>query len=287
MAHALKQATRPNASVASRAGTSVPPQQLPTCSKFGTLLQVQGGPIESVANVRRWLEIKSWILAGEPYDLMKLACVLMTVVVTSKGLRIDSNAMNTVLAVALLMEEDAGDVYAGSLIDVIVSKLVKRIEFVAHCMASSSNCHDPLPTSETQPQPRGSNSPKTTPTTAPGPDRYPANSLGHHWPSPPVNTTSHHHLWHPRPSPAITAHCHHSHRHSRRPPAITAMTTTSALGLGYHTTSVPAPPITPGPRQDPHHASRSRITTDLTSACHALLPLPLTAPLPRVSAFPV
>ncbi|KAG6875564.1 hypothetical protein C0993_008534, partial [Termitomyces sp. T159_Od127] len=116
-------------------------------------------------------------------------------------------------------------------------------------------CHDSLPTSGTQPWPQDSNPPKTTPTTTLGPDRYPANSPGHHRPSPPVDATSHHHLRHPWPSPPITTHCHHSHRHSRHPPAITAVTATSAPGLGYHTTSAPAPPITPGPHQDPHHAS--------------------------------
>ncbi|KAG6876288.1 hypothetical protein C0993_004297 [Termitomyces sp. T159_Od127] len=102
---------------------------------------------------------------------------------------------------------------------------------------------------------RDSNPPKTTPTTAPGPDRYLANSPGHHRPSPPVNTTSHHHLQHSRPSPAITARQRHSHRHSRHPPAITAVTATSAPGLSYHITPAPAPPVTPGPCQDPHHAS--------------------------------
>ncbi|KAG6881700.1 hypothetical protein C0993_000346, partial [Termitomyces sp. T159_Od127] len=40
------------------------------------------------------------------------------------------------------------------------------------------------------PRPRDSSTPRTTPTTAPGPDRYPANSPGHHRPSPPVNTTA-------------------------------------------------------------------------------------------------
>ncbi|KAG6864888.1 hypothetical protein C0993_008454 [Termitomyces sp. T159_Od127] len=100
-----------------------------------------------------------------------------------------------------------------------------------------------------------SNPPKTSPTTAPGPDRYPANSPGYHRPSLPVNATSHCHLRHPWPSPAITAHRHHSHRHLWHPPAITAVTTTSAPGLGYHTTSAPAPPVTPSPRRDPYHAS--------------------------------
>ncbi|KAG6883046.1 hypothetical protein C0993_008158 [Termitomyces sp. T159_Od127] len=102
---------------------------------------------------------------------------------------------------------------------------------------------------------RDSNPPKTTPTTPPGLDRYPANPPGHHRPSSPVSATSHRHLRHPQPSPPITARRYHSHHHSRHPPAITAMTATSAPGLGYHTTSALAPPVTPSLHQDPHHAS--------------------------------
>ncbi|KAG6876139.1 hypothetical protein C0993_005366 [Termitomyces sp. T159_Od127] len=116
-------------------------------------------------------------------------------------------------------------------------------------------CHDPPPTSGTRPQPWDSNPPKTTPTTAPGLDRYLANSPSHHRPSLAVNATSHHHLQHPWPSPPITTHCHHSHRHSWHPLAITAMTATSAPGLSYHTTSALASPVTPGLRRDPHHTS--------------------------------
>ncbi|KAG6867583.1 hypothetical protein C0993_000900, partial [Termitomyces sp. T159_Od127] len=91
----------------------------------------------------------------------------------------------------------------------------------------------------------------------------------------------------PRPSPAITACQRHSHRHSQHLPAITAMTATSALGLGYHVTSAPAPPITPDPRRDPpscimivHHCHRPPLATPRS---HSLL----TTPPPRVSAPPV
>ncbi|KAG6876972.1 hypothetical protein C0993_011447, partial [Termitomyces sp. T159_Od127] len=108
--------------------------------------------------------------------------------------------------------------------------------------ALNGTCHDLLPTPGTQPQPWDSNPPKTTPTTAPGPDCYLANSSGYHRPSPAINATSHLYLRHPWPSLAITGHCHHSHRHSWHPPAITAVTATSALGLGYHITSALAPP---------------------------------------------
>ncbi|KAG6867599.1 hypothetical protein C0993_000728, partial [Termitomyces sp. T159_Od127] len=89
------------------------------------------------AGWRRWLETKSWILAGEPYDRMKLARVLMTAAVSSKGPRIDSEAKNAILAVALLMEEDAVNVHAESITEAIVSKLVERIEPVTHRMASA------------------------------------------------------------------------------------------------------------------------------------------------------
>ncbi|KAG6883215.1 hypothetical protein C0993_007373 [Termitomyces sp. T159_Od127] len=66
---------------------------------------------------------------------------------------------------------------------------------------ATRNCHDPLPTPGTQPRPRDSSTPKTTPTTAPGPDRYPANSPGHHQPSPPINATATTTCGTPQPSP--------------------------------------------------------------------------------------
>ncbi|KAG6874853.1 hypothetical protein C0993_011935, partial [Termitomyces sp. T159_Od127] len=87
----------------------------------------------------------------------------------------------------------------------------------------------------TQLRPQDPNPLKTTPTTAPGPDRYPANSLGSL-----------------RPSLAITACHHHSHRHLRHPLAITTVTATSAPVLAITppiaATSAPAPPVTPGLR---------------------------------------
>ncbi|KAG6883007.1 hypothetical protein C0993_008316, partial [Termitomyces sp. T159_Od127] len=138
----------------------------------------------------------------------------------------------------------------------------------------SPRCHDLLPTPGTQPRPQDSNPLLTTPTTAPGPDRYPANSLSS-----------------PRPSLAITAYqCH------QPPPlaaslAITAVTATSApvsaITPPIATTSAPAPPVTPSPCQDPHHASQSRITA--TQSPHAMPRSHslLTSPPPRVSAFPV
>ncbi|KAG6881383.1 hypothetical protein C0993_001734, partial [Termitomyces sp. T159_Od127] len=93
---------------------------------------------------------------------------------------------------------------------------------------NTTYCHDLLPTSGTQPRPRDSNPPKTIPTTTPGLDRYLANSPSHHRPSPPVATTA-----------TATRGI---------PRAITAVIATLAPGLGYHTTSALAPPITPGPR---------------------------------------
>ncbi|KAG6882619.1 hypothetical protein C0993_009835 [Termitomyces sp. T159_Od127] len=98
---------------------------------------------------------------------------------------------------------------------------------------------------------------------APDLDRYPANSFdspGHHRPPPPVTATSHCYLRHPL--------------------AITAVTATSApvlaIMLPIAATSAPAlaTPVTPSPCRDPHHASQSCITTDLTFARHTPLLLP-------------
>lgn len=62
------------------------------------------------------------------HPIVKLACVLMTVAITSKGHRIDSNSKNVVLAVVLLIEEDAGNVLASSLTNTIASGVIKHIE---------------------------------------------------------------------------------------------------------------------------------------------------------------
>ncbi|KAG6859295.1 hypothetical protein C0993_004161, partial [Termitomyces sp. T159_Od127] len=97
------------------------------------------------------------------------------------------------------------------------------------------------------PRPRDSNPVKTTPTTAPGPDRYPANSLGSPQPSLPITTHQRH-----QPPPLVASL------------AITAVTATSApvsaITPPIAATSALAPPVIPGPHRDPHHASRSRIT---------------------------
>ncbi|KAG6863498.1 hypothetical protein C0993_011269, partial [Termitomyces sp. T159_Od127] len=124
------------------------------------------------------------------------------------------------------------------------------------------------------PRPQDSNPLKTTPTTAPGPDRYPANSLGS-----------------PRPSPPITACQRHQPPPLAASPAITAVTATSALVSAITppiaATSAPAPPITPGPHQDPHHASQSRITAARPPHATPRSCFLLTAPPLHVSAFPV
>ncbi|KAG6861368.1 hypothetical protein C0993_002721, partial [Termitomyces sp. T159_Od127] len=75
--------------------------------------------------------------------------------------------------------------------------------------------HNPLSTPETQAWSQYSHSLKTTPTTAPGLDRYLANHLNNLWPSPPPATAT-----------------------SSIPLAITAMTTTSAPALAI------TPPMT-------------------------------------------
>ncbi|KAG6882164.1 hypothetical protein C0993_011736 [Termitomyces sp. T159_Od127] len=142
---------------------------------------------------------------------------------------------------------------------------------------TASNCHDLLLTPRTQPWPWDSNPPKTTPTTAPGPDRYPANSLGNPRLSLAITARRHHQPPPLAAFPAITGHYRHSHRHLRHPPAITAVTATSvpvsAITLPIAATSTPAPPVTPSPCRDLHHASRSCITA--TNLCS---PHPASAP---------
>ncbi|KAG6876353.1 hypothetical protein C0993_003833, partial [Termitomyces sp. T159_Od127] len=125
--------------------------------------------------------------------------------------------------------------------------------------------------------PRDSNPPKTTPTTAPGPDHYPANSLGNPRPSPAITACRRHQPPPPVASPAITGHHRPSLPQPRHPPAITAVTATSApvsaITPPIAATSAPAPPVTPGPHQDPHHASQSCITAaDLRTPCPAPAP---------------
>ncbi|KAG6874703.1 hypothetical protein C0993_012561, partial [Termitomyces sp. T159_Od127] len=120
---------------------------------------------------------------------------------------------------------------------------------------------------------RDSNPPKTTPTTALGLDRYLANSLGHHQPSPPVNATSHHHLQHPQPSPPITARCYHSHRHSRHPLTITAVTATSMPGLDYYH-------ISAGTTRHPQSMLRPPLHITITHHCRPGLHMPRPTPAP-------
>ncbi|KAG6897526.1 hypothetical protein C0993_007475, partial [Termitomyces sp. T159_Od127] len=93
--------------------------------------------------------------------------------------------------------------------------LWNKIDITNRAYAKHANCHDPLPTPRTQPWPQDSNPLKTTPTTAPGPDCYPANFLGS-----------------PRPSPPITAR----QRHQPPPPAASLVITTR------HHLSLPQPP---------------------------------------------
>ncbi|KAG6863431.1 hypothetical protein C0993_011473, partial [Termitomyces sp. T159_Od127] len=138
----------------------------------------------------------------------------------------------------------------------------------------------------TQPRPQDSNPPKTTPTTAPGPDHYPTNSLGSPQPSPPITAcqrhqpppsaaslaiTAHHCLSLPQPPPLAASLSHH-----RYDCHITA-------GLGYHTalschispgtTHHPPPPAEP-PNMHPNPE------TPIMHHNHASLPPNLHTPRP-------
>ncbi|KAG5330518.1 hypothetical protein C0989_008870, partial [Termitomyces sp. Mn162] len=113
---------------ANRAGTPTPTQPLPSRSKFSALLMAHGGPVRSLSNARKWLETKGWILAGEPYNRMKLARMLMTAVVISKGVKLENEAKNAILAVAFLMEDDAIDKLSDSLASIVASKVLERVD---------------------------------------------------------------------------------------------------------------------------------------------------------------
>ncbi|KAG6884250.1 hypothetical protein C0993_012782 [Termitomyces sp. T159_Od127] len=115
------------------------PQQLPTRSEFGALLQAQAGPIKSVSDARWWLDSKGWVLAGEPYDRMKLARVLMTAAVTAKGMKIKGDARNAILAVALLLESNIIDSTLKAIANAVASKILKHVKPVVHHMASSAD----------------------------------------------------------------------------------------------------------------------------------------------------
>ncbi|KAG6892213.1 hypothetical protein C0993_004538, partial [Termitomyces sp. T159_Od127] len=103
------------------------------------------------------------------------------------------------------------------------------------------------------PWPRDSSTPRTTPTTTPGPDRYPANSPGHHWPSPPVNATA-----------TATRGTSGHHCRDRHISAGSQLSHHISAGTTRHPRPTPRPPIT-------HHDCAS---LPPTSARHAPLPLP-------------
>ncbi|KAG6884600.1 hypothetical protein C0993_009680, partial [Termitomyces sp. T159_Od127] len=122
---------------ANQTGTPGPAQPLPARSEFSTLLMGHGGPVRSAGEARRWLEAKGWILAGEPYDRMKLACVLMTVAMISKGAKLENEAKNAVLAVAFLLEDDVNDKISNSLADAVAAKVLNCVDPIFHRVTSS------------------------------------------------------------------------------------------------------------------------------------------------------
>ncbi|KAG5337100.1 hypothetical protein C0989_010814 [Termitomyces sp. Mn162] len=68
---------------------------------------------------------------------MKLACVLMTTVVTSKRPKLESEAKNAVLVVAFLLEDNITDKVLETLANTVASKILEHIEPVAHHIAKS------------------------------------------------------------------------------------------------------------------------------------------------------
>ncbi|KAH0580486.1 hypothetical protein H2248_001985 [Termitomyces sp. 'cryptogamus'] len=109
---------------ASHAGTPIPSQPLLSCSKFGTLLHSHSKPVKLAHEVHQWLEAKGWILTTEPYNCMKLACTLMTAVVTSNGPKLKDNVNNK-----------PSDILA----DTVTSKVLEHIKPIVHCIMSSLN----------------------------------------------------------------------------------------------------------------------------------------------------
>ncbi|KAG6895737.1 hypothetical protein C0992_012918 [Termitomyces sp. T32_za158] len=128
---------KPPFSSASQAGTPISTQQLLTHSELGASLIGVGGLVKSPTKVHRWLEAKGWILAGELYDCMKLAHVLMTMAIALKGPKLESEAKNAILMVAFLLEDDINDKVLATLADAIASKVIKHVEPIIHHAAKS------------------------------------------------------------------------------------------------------------------------------------------------------
>ncbi|KAG5350341.1 hypothetical protein C0989_011405 [Termitomyces sp. Mn162] len=127
--------TKPPPGGASRAGTPNPSQPLPSHSEFGALLHGHGGLVKLAQEAHRWMEARGWVLAGEPYDHMKLMRVLMTAVVTLKGLKLEVDAKNVVLTVAFLLEEDVNNKLLDTLVNMVTSKVLECMKPVVHCIA--------------------------------------------------------------------------------------------------------------------------------------------------------
>ncbi|KAG5350717.1 hypothetical protein C0989_009569 [Termitomyces sp. Mn162] len=122
---------------ASYARTPNQSQPLLSHSKFGALLHGHGGLVKSAQEAHKWIEAKGCILAGEPYNCMKLMCVLMTMVVTSKRPKLKVDTKNMVLAVVFLLEEDINNKLSNTLANIVMSKVLEHMEPVIHCIAST------------------------------------------------------------------------------------------------------------------------------------------------------
>ncbi|KAG6884181.1 hypothetical protein C0993_000583 [Termitomyces sp. T159_Od127] len=124
-------------SSANQTGPPITTQLLPARSKFSTLLMAYGGPVRSAGKAQRWLEAKGWILVGEPYDHMKLAHVLITAAMVSKGPNLKNEVKNAVLAVAFLLEDDVSDKISSSLANAVTAKALDHVDPIIHCITSS------------------------------------------------------------------------------------------------------------------------------------------------------
>ncbi|KAG5349036.1 hypothetical protein C0989_006460 [Termitomyces sp. Mn162] len=134
-----KPPTHRQSSSANQTGTPGPAQPLLARSEFSTLLMGHGGLVRSAGEAQRWLEAKGWILVGKPYDCMKLAHVLMTAAMISKGMKLENEVKNAVLAVAFLLEDDVNDKILNFLADAVTAKVLDRINPIFHRITSSLN----------------------------------------------------------------------------------------------------------------------------------------------------
>ncbi|KAG5348997.1 hypothetical protein C0989_006658, partial [Termitomyces sp. Mn162] len=105
-------------------GTLDRARPLPTHSNLKTLMAVDGGLIKLVNDARKWLELRGWILAADPYDQTKLVNILTTAALTSK----QPELKNATLAVAFLLDANITDQVSSTLADAIATRTTERLE---------------------------------------------------------------------------------------------------------------------------------------------------------------